>query len=219
MKSTFSFILSILLKVAIVVVFLYAVMNVFGITWEDVENFFDIETKTSMLNVVSAEELQEVTETVCVFYNDSELVDVKRVSIGAEVTPPKVTKAGYTFKGWQCNGYLYSDKPIYATGSSMFFYSSFEAIEYTVTYYNADGELIGSYTATVNSDLTSIIPTELDGKIFLHWVNAFNLDEVITSDYFLASNLVLLPVYEEESKDFFYSPTLNGYGTSPCLSF
>lgn len=203
MKSTFSFILSILLKVAIVVIFLYAVMNVFGITMEDVEKFFNPDEKTSMLNITYAEELQEITETVCVFYNDSELVDVQQVPIGAEVTPPKVSKDGYTFKGWQCNGYFYSDNTIYATGSSMFFYSSFEAIEYTVTYYNADGELIGSYTATVNSDLTSIIPTELDGKIFLHWVNAFNLDEVITSDYFITSNLVLLPVYEEETKDFF----------------
>lgn len=203
MKSTFSFILSILLKVAIVVIFLYAVMNVFGITMEDVEKFFNPDDKTSTLNITYAEELQEITETVCVFYNDSELVDVQRVPIGAEVTPPKVSKDGYIFKGWQYNGYLYSDNTIYATGSSMFFYSNFEAIEYTVTYYNADGELIGSYTATVNSDLTSIIPTELDGKIFLHWVNAFNLDEVITSDYFITSNLVLLPVYEEETKDFF----------------
>lgn len=196
MKSTLNFILSLIFKLIVFALVMYLVMSALGVKLDDVKKLFPTTTSSA----VYADEISD--ETVCVFYDGDEIVAVKAIPEGMAFAPPIPSKSGYIFLGWKLGETLCSDE-IIPNGKSMFFQAAYKPIEYTVYYYNLDGSLVGCYTVTVESDLSSIHPAELDGKDFDCWINIFDFSEEITSDYVISKDLMLLPKYKDSVRPFF----------------
>lgn len=202
MKSTLSFILSLLVKIVIFVLAVYLVMSVLGIKLDDIKKLLPQNTTSGISRVYAEESEEALSETVCVFYDGDRLSEVKAVPRGMAFASPALSKPGYTFLGWKSGDELYTSE-IIPRGSVMFLYSVYTPINYTVSYYDLDGSLIGTYTVTVESDLSSILPAALDDKEFVCWYNAFDSSEEITSDYSVTKDLILLPKYAEATQPFF----------------
>lgn len=202
MKSTLSFILSLFVKIVIFVLAVYLVMSVLGIKLDDIKKLLPQNTTSGISRVYAEESEEALPETVCVFYDGDRLSEVKAVPRGMAFASPALSKPGYTFLGWKSGDELYTSE-IIPRGSVMFLYSVYTPINYTVSYYDLDGSLVGTYTVTVESDLSSILPAALDGKEFVCWYNAFDSSEEITSDYSVTNDLILLPKYAEVTQPFF----------------
>lgn len=189
MRSTIGFILSLVVKLFVFVLIVYFIMSALGIRLEDIKKLLPEGIPAS---AAYADELLD--ETVCVFYDGDELLSVIAVPSGMAFTPPVPEKEGYIFLGWKTGGDRLTDE-IIPRGRAMLLYADYSPIEYTVSYYNLDGSLIGSYTVTVESDLSSVRPLELEGREFLCWINALEPSEEITPSYTVGGDLILLPKY------------------------
>ncbi len=122
--------------------------------------------------------------TVKATYQDSKSDEVYATHVGKtedKLTPPTVTKDGYTFTGWnsQADGSgdpLTPDTTTYENGTT--WYAQWKADEYTVTYNRENGDWVEGFepttTYTIESE-TIALPTAADitrdGYTFAGWKN------------------------------------------------
>lgn len=106
--------------------------------------------------------------------------EIRYVKIGESVSLPSFTKTGYTFKGWLCNGNLYTDQ-FTPTGDAVLT-PSYGAKSYVVTL-NANGGTVSSPTQMVTYDslYTLPVPTR-DGYEFIGWYTSADKSGIKRTD-------------------------------------
>jgi uncharacterized repeat protein (TIGR02543 family) len=93
--------------------------------------------------------------------------------VGQSIGEPTTSKEGYQFVGWYLED-TYDTQvsfPYTVADETTNLYAYFEAIPYTITYYDYDSSVIESYTRYIYDDLSSIVISdpERQGYTFIEW--------------------------------------------------
>ena len=107
------------------------------------------------------------------------------VVYGTEVSLMQANKNGYTFRGWNYNGTLYSSNIIYNFAYDISLYASWDINQYSITYEKNGGEFYDPYNVVdsynIENEITLPTPRK-NGYKFVGWfTNAYFNGNAVTS--------------------------------------
>ena len=133
------------------------------------QNFFDAEGTDvygSGIDVIIKD--FSVYGTIANYNNTVLAIEPTLIKVGESVSLNNLSKTGYTFDGYNDGAANHKDEYVLTT-ENVVLIPQFTAIDYTITYYNGENEIVDlAYEYSIESALT--LPSyELEGYEFLGW--------------------------------------------------
>ncbi len=136
--------------------------------------------------------------TYSVTFNDGDLeIQVFNETAGTFITPPPISKTGYTFTGWNApeEEISFSEGNYEVPSQNIVFFAVWEINTYTITFNTNDGELLDSIVQDYNTAVTLPTPVR-EGYDFLGWFDNEQLSGTEVSMSTILENTALFAKWE-----------------------